>query len=104
MVSRKVDRRAEIAALAAQVRRVGSVDPDRALYVVPSSRDPQVVYLVDLDTGPRGWCSCPAYHYSRHETCKHLKAVAEFLRGEAIRARMQDLGCRLGWWGEGGAQ
>lgn len=88
----------EVAVLARQVRRVGGVYADRALFMVPSSRDPQTVYLVDLETGPQGWCSCRAYHYSRNEHCKHLAAVREFLRAEQTRAHMLEVARRYGLW------
>lgn len=96
-----VTRQDEIAALARQVRRVGGVYEDRALYFVPSTSDPERGYLVDLDTGPAGWCSCLAYKYSRTEHCKHLAAVRVALeqeRAERIRERMRDAARRYGLW------
>ena len=39
---------------------------------------PSQVYEVTLDTKGKPKCTCPAFQYSKKQTCKHIQMVNDF--------------------------
>jgi hypothetical protein len=74
----------------ARVIRVAGEITGAGTFAVRSATDPDQSWTVEWVNARSHWCGCPAFARSRENTCRHVRAVFEAIRGEWGQRRINE--------------